>query len=117
MSFEKAEQARLAGTLPAEYESEVLPQFKEAVAAEIARAIQFFYSSSEEEVKTIVLCGGCALIPGLSEVVAKETKLPTTVADPLKNMTFAAHLDETQVRPLSASLMMACGLALRGLAA
>ena len=47
MSFEEAAIAKKAGSLPEDYEPEVLEPFKENLISEISRALQFFYSSSE----------------------------------------------------------------------
>ncbi|MFY9721533.1 MAG: pilus assembly protein PilM, partial [Azonexus sp.] len=71
MTYEEAEVAKRAGTLPEGYETELLAPFMENLALEISRALQFFFTSTQyNQVDNIVLAGGCAVIPGIDEVVA-----------------------------------------------
>src|SRR5438105_1700062 len=68
LSHEEAELAKRRGGLPDNYDLDVLQPFVENVALEIARALQFFYTStSHNQVDHIVLAGGCSMISGLDE--------------------------------------------------
>ena len=59
--------------LPENYDHDVLQPFMESSALEVTRALQFFFTStSYNQVDQIVLAGGCALLPGLDELVAKR---------------------------------------------
>ena len=65
LSAEDAESAKRNGGLPDNYESDVLSPFRENVAAEIARALQFFFTSTQyHEVDYIVLGGGLCGVAG-----------------------------------------------------
>ena len=67
LSSDEAEIAKRQGGLPENYEAEVLQPFMDTLALEVARAIQFFFSSSQfNRVDHILLAGGCAMIPGLA---------------------------------------------------
>ena len=115
MTAEEAEAAKRAGGLPENYDADVLRPFMENLAQEVTRAMQFFFTStSYNQIDHIVLSGGCAVIPGLDEVVATRTQVNTIVANPFANMS----LNQTRVKPKqlaseAPALMIACGLAMR----
>src|SRR6187402_2048122 len=78
LSAEEAEVAKRGGGLPDNYELDVLQPFTETLALEVARALQFFFTSTTHtQVEHILLAGGCSLIPGLDEIVAKRTNINT----------------------------------------
>ena len=65
----------------------MLQPFIETLALEITRALQFFFTSTQfNQVDHILLTGGCALLPGLDEMVAKRAGVATVVANPFANM-------------------------------
>ena len=73
LSPEEAESAKKNQGLPENYDTDVLQPFMETLALEITRALQFFFTSTPyNQVDQIVLSGGCALLPGLDELVAKR---------------------------------------------
>jgi type IV pilus assembly protein PilM len=75
LTAEEAEAAKRNGGLPENYESDVLAPFRENVAMEVARALQFFFTSTQyNEVSYVVLSGGCAALLGLDEAVATRTR-------------------------------------------
>jgi len=58
--------------------------FLENLATEVTRALQFFFTSTQyNEVSYIVLCGGCAALAGLDDVVATRTQVNSLVANRL----------------------------------
>jgi type IV pilus assembly protein PilM len=66
-----------AGTLPENFETEVLGPFKEALAQQIARALQFFYSASAfNRTDQVILAGGSARIPQIEELVEERLGFP-----------------------------------------
>lgn len=114
MTYEEAEVAKRAGTLPEGYEGELLAPFMENLALEISRALQFFFTSTQyNQVDTIVLAGGCAVIPGVDEVVATRTQVSTLIANPFANMVLSDRVRAKSLLADASSLMVACGLALR----
>jgi len=114
LSAEEAEAAKRAGGLPENYESEVLQPFMDSLGLEIARAIQFFFSSTQyNKVDHIVLSGGCAAIPGIDEAVSKRTQVETTVANPFASMGMSSNIRRKNLELDAPSLMVACGLAMR----
>lgn len=114
LSYEEAGLAKRQGGLPESYEIEVLEPFKEALVQQISRLLQFFYAGSEfNRVDQIVLAGGCASIPGMSEMVEEQLGVPSTVANPLAHMTLGARVQAHALAQDAPALMIACGLALR----
>lgn len=114
LSPEEAEAAKRAGGLPENYESDVLQPFMEMMGLEIARALQFFFTSTQHnQIHHIVLSGGCAGIPGADEIVTKRVQVNTIVANPFVNMTLSSKIRPKSLTQDAPSLMVACGLAMR----
>ncbi|MFZ5557044.1 MAG: pilus assembly protein PilM [Pseudomonadota bacterium] len=114
LSAEEAEAAKRSGGLPESYETDVLAPFRETLALEVARALQFFFTSSQyNEVNHIVLAGGCAALPGLDEIVSARAQVRAVVANPFAGMELSSRIRPVQLSADAPSLMVACGLALR----
>ncbi len=114
LSAEEAEVAKRSGGLPDSYEPEVLQPFMEMLALEVARAMQFFFTSTQfNQVHHIVLSGGCAAISGVDEAVAKRTQVSTTIANPFANMAVSSKIRPKNLTQDASSLMVASGLAMR----
>jgi type IV pilus assembly protein PilM len=114
MAFEEAETKKRAGDLPEGYERELLEPFLDNAALEVTRAIQFFFTSTPyTHIDQIFLAGGCAIIPGLVEMIAERTKISSAVASPFKGMELGANVREKQLRGEAPSYLVACGLAMR----
>lgn len=114
MSYDEAGQAKRQGGLPESYEIEVLEPFKEAMAQQISRLLQFFYAGSEfNRIDQLVLAGGCAAIDGIAEMIEEQLGVPTVIANPLANMSLGSRVQAQALQQDAPSLMIACGLALR----
>jgi type IV pilus assembly protein PilM len=114
MSGEEAEAVKRSGAGPENYEPELLRPFVENLALEVSRALQFFFSSTQfNQVHNIVLAGGCAAIPGVDEIVATRTQVPTVIANPFAGMVPSSRIRPRQLMVDAPLLMVACGLALR----
>lgn len=114
LSYEEAGRAKRQGGLPDSYEEEVLEPFKEAMAQQVSRALQFFFSASQHNrIDHILLAGGCAVIPGAVETIQEATDTPTTIANPFSSMAVASNIRPQRLAEDAPALMVACGLALR----
>jgi len=114
LSPEEAESAKRNAGLPENYDADVLQPFMETLALEITRALQFFFTStSYSQVDQIVLAGGCALLPGLDELVGKRAGVNTIVANPFANMGVSDRIRPRQLATDAPLLLIACGLAMR----
>ena len=115
LSLEEAEIAKRKGGLPDSYESEVLNPFVMSLATEVARALQFFTSSTQyNRVDHIVLAGGCSAIANVDIVVQDRTQVNTIVANPFSKMSVNPRVKQQQATIDAPALLIACGLAMRG---
>jgi type IV pilus assembly protein PilM len=114
LSYEEAGMAKRQGGLPDNYVPEVLEPFKEAMAQQVSRSLQFFFSSSQyNSVDYIVMAGGSASIPGVDELIEEKIGTPTSIANPFANMSLTPRVKPQTLSNDAPSLMIACGLALR----
>ena len=114
LSADEAESAKKNQGLPENYDNDVLQPFMETLALEITRALQFFFTStSYNQVDQIVLAGGCALLPGLDELIAKRAGVGTIVANPFSSMQTSERIRSRQLAQDAPMLMIATGLAMR----
>ncbi|MFI4926719.1 MAG: pilus assembly protein PilM, partial [Burkholderiales bacterium] len=113
-SPEEAESKKRSGELPDDYESGVLRPFVDSMAQEVARALQFFFTSTpHNRVDHIMVAGGSASLPGLSESITAATSFPCDLADPFQGMQFGDNVREKKVRREAPSYLTSCGLAMR----
>jgi type IV pilus assembly protein PilM len=114
MTYSEAEAAKRSGGLSDDYETELLPQFSDNLALEVARALQFFFTSTQfNRVDHIVLAGGCASIRGIDSLVAARTQVNTIIANPFADMACSDKVRANSLKADAPSLLNACGLALR----
>ena len=115
LSVEEAEIAKRKGGLPESYDNEVLQPFMQSLSTEVARALQFFTSSTQyNRVDHIVLAGGCAAIPAVDVMVQDRTQVNTIVANPFQSMSLGSKVKQQQIAIDAPALIVACGLAMRG---
>ncbi len=115
LTLDEAEMAKRKGGLPDNYETEILRPFRENLALEVSRALQFFFTSTPfNEVDHIVLAGGCATIQGLDDTVSSRTQVSTSIANPFAGMELSNRINPRQLATEAPMLMIACGLSLRG---
>ena len=114
LPLEEAGLAKKQGGLPDDYEPEVLEPFKDAVVQQVARSLQFFFSSSQyNDVDHIILAGGVSTMEGLSELVQEKLGTPATVANPFAEMSISSRVNAVALSSDAPAMMIACGLALR----
>lgn len=115
MGYSDAESGKRNGTLPEDYANNLLPQFSDNLALEVARSLQFFFTTTQYSgVDRIVLAGGCAAIEGIADLVAGRTQVGTVVANPFAGMSISDKLRSSALQNDASALLNACGLALRG---
>lgn len=114
LSYEEAGMAKKHGGLPDNYVPEVLDPFKEAMAQQVSRSLQFFFSSTQyNSVDHIVLAGGSASITGIRDLMEAKIGTPVTIANPFANMALSSRIKPQGLSSDAPALMIACGLALR----
>ncbi len=115
LSFDDAGRAKKEGGLPSNYQPEVLDAFIDDMSQQVSRSLQFFLASGSdrEQPSQILVCGGCANIPGVADVIGSRVGIPTQIGDPLGQMKLSAKATAQGVRGDATALLTACGLALR----
>ena len=114
MSVEEAELKKRTGDLPADYQETVLQPFVASLANDIARALQFFYTSTPyHSVQQICMFGGAAMVEGLTEAVRQQTQVEVSVLNPFEHMALAPTVHQSRLKKEAAMYLTACGLAMR----
>ncbi|MCW8934656.1 MAG: pilus assembly protein PilM [Gammaproteobacteria bacterium] len=114
LAYEEAGRLKKVGGLPDNYIPEVLEPFKENMAQQVSRFLQFFYTAGQHEsVNMIALAGGCASIPGIDELIASQLGIETIIANPFAEMDLSSKVNSQALSNDAPALMIACGLAMR----
>ncbi|MDQ8020310.1 MAG: pilus assembly protein PilM [Moraxellaceae bacterium] len=114
MSPEEAEAAKRSGTLPENYEHDLMRPFMDSLGLEVSRALQFFFTSTQfNQVDQIILGGGCSVVPGLDQAVSSRTQVATQVANPFVGMALSQKIRPKSLAGDAPALLVACGLAMR----
>jgi type IV pilus assembly protein PilM len=114
LSADEAERQIMRGNLPEGYRERVLEPFLENLAAEMGRSLDFYAANHPREpVDWVVLSGGCALLPGIEEVLSEQLGVPATVLDPSQGLELGKAVDGAELERVAPRLAVPTGLALR----
>jgi type IV pilus assembly protein PilM len=115
LSMEEAGRAKKEGGLPSNYQPEVLDPFIDDMTQQVSRSLQFYLASGSgrSQPEQILVCGGCANIPGVADVIASRVGIPSERGDPLGQMRISSKAKALGVTRDAVALLTACGLALR----
>jgi type IV pilus assembly protein PilM len=115
LSLEDAGRAKKEGGLPSNYQPEVLDTFMDDMSQQVSRSLQFFLASGtgRDQPDQVLVCGGCANIPGVADVIGSRIGVATEVGDPLGQMKLSSRAKSHGVQKDATALLTACGLALR----
>jgi type IV pilus assembly protein PilM len=115
LSMEEAGRAKKEGGLPSNYQPEVLDPFIDDMTQQVSRSLQFYLASGSgrEQPEQILVCGGCANIPGVADVIASRVGIAADRGDPLGQMKLSSKAKAQSVKKDATALLTACGLALR----
>jgi type IV pilus assembly protein PilM len=115
LSMEEAGRAKKEGGLPGNYQAEVLDPFIDDMTQQVSRSLQFYLASGSgrEQPDKILICGGCANIPGVADVVQSRVGINAERGDPLGQMKLSSRARAQAVQRDGTALLTACGLALR----
>lgn len=122
LSFEQAEGVKRGLPLPEGIEARPIQPIIETVsdilALEIQKTMDFYRATVEEgdsSIQKILLCGGGAKLPGLSEYLSKRFEIPVEFFDPFRHISVdARRFDPDYMREVVSEMAVAVGLALRG---
>jgi type IV pilus assembly protein PilM len=115
LSMEEAGRAKKEGGLPGNYQSEVLDLFIDDMTQQVSRSLQFYLASGSgrEQPEKILVCGGCANISGVGDVISSRVGISAEKGDPLGQMKLSSRAKAQAVQRDATALLTACGLALR----
>jgi len=115
LSMEEAGRAKKEGGLPHNYQAEVLDPFIDDMTQQVSRSLQFYLASGtgREQPDKILVCGGCANIPGVADVIQSRVGIAAERGDPLGQMKLSSRARAQAVQRDATALLTACGLALR----
>jgi type IV pilus assembly protein PilM len=115
LSLEEAGRAKKEGGLPGNYQSEVLDPFVDDMTQQVSRSLQFYLASGtgRDQPEKILICGGCANVPGAADVVQSRVGIAAEKGDPLGQMKLSSRAKAQAVSRDATALLTACGLALR----
>jgi type IV pilus assembly protein PilM len=115
LSMEEAGRAKKEGGLPGNYQSEVLDPFIDDMTQQVSRSLQFYLASGSgrEQPEKLLICGGCANITGVADVIASRVGIAAEKGDPLGQMRLSSRAKAQAVQRDATALLTACGLALR----
>ena len=115
LSMEEAGRCQEEGGLPGNYQAEVLDPFIDDMTQQVSRSLQFYLASGSgrEQPDKILICGGCANIPGVADVVQSRVGISAERGDPLGQMKLSSRARAQAVQRDATALLTACGLALR----
>jgi type IV pilus assembly protein PilM len=84
------------------------------MAQEVARALQFFFTSTpNNKVDHILLAGGSSALPGLTEAVTQQTTFACMVINPFDGMEMGRSVQARKIAREAPAYLTSTGLALR----
>ena len=111
---EEAETRKRSGDLPDDCGRAVMAPFVSSLAQEVARALQFFFTSTpHNKIDHVFLAGGSSALSGLVEAVTLNTTFPCKLANPFDGMKIALGVREKKMRREAPAYLTACGQAMR----
>ncbi|MFC1789412.1 type IV pilus assembly protein PilM [Patescibacteria group bacterium] len=114
-SYEDAELLKsIKGLDPRGPVRKILVPLTDYIIAETEKIFQNFYRTEKKKVKKIILTGGSAKIPGLSEYFSENLKIETKIGNPFANIFYPPILEEN-FKEMGPSYAVAIGMAKRGL--
>jgi type IV pilus assembly protein PilM len=78
LTMEEAGRAKKEGGLPSNYQPEVLDPFIDDMTQQVSRSLQFYLASGSGRTQPdqMLICGGCANIPGVADVISSRVGVP-----------------------------------------
>lgn len=115
LTIEEAGRAKKEGGLPGNYQADVLDPFIDDMNQQVIRARQFYIAggNDREQPEKIIICGGCANIPGLADLMASRIGVAAEKADPISPLAVTPLARSQGAQREAPSLLVALGLALR----
>lgn len=118
ISFEEAETLKTSGDInnPEFGGKEIVKQVCDAMASEIQKSLDFYSSTTYEQVSRIFLSGGCAKIPFMKDAVEEKSNVTTEVINCMRTIKYDENVfDPDYIKDITPLASIGVGLALRRL--
>lgn len=117
ISFDDAERLKqgeaVEGVSPDDVAS-VLVSASEDIVAELSRSFDYFRgATSQENIHTIILSGGCALIKDFVPLLSERVGVDVKVIEPFRHIQIPETFDKGYLKKVEPLIAVATGLALR----
>ncbi|MGA1861828.1 type IV pilus assembly protein PilM [Deferribacter thermophilus] len=88
-------------------------QFNEKLANEIKNSMNYFYTTTQQVVDKIYICGGGANLYKVKEIIEKITEVETSMFNPFANFDISKQVDQEILSNNIYQFNVACGLSIR----
>jgi type IV pilus assembly protein PilM len=116
VSYPEAERIKAEASRGGPASAQLAPIFGSAtknLILELKRSLNLYWGfSTEDQISTIYLCGGGALVPELPQMMSESLGVPVHVLDPL-NAIRVSPLARQELQPISPLLAVGVGLSFR----
>ena len=114
VSFNAAEEMKKNNF--SEVDPNVIEEFYSNLSSEIGRSLDFYGANNAEyPVQTIMLSGGCALIPDIDVELYQRLGIETRIIDPFENIEIPdQQFDVDEMHKIGPMMLVPVGLAMRG---
>lgn len=118
ISFEEAEALKISGDInnPEFGGKDIVQKVCDAMVSEMQKSLEFYSSTTYEQIGRIYLSGGCARISSLRDHMEEKLHIPTEVIDCLRAVTYDENVfDPDYIKDITPVASVGVGLALRRL--
>jgi len=115
LSYAEAVRWYKSEKMPDDLDAELLTPYREAAAQQVQRALQLFFSSTEHRtLDHLYVTGGVVGMHHLIEALQETLQLKVDSVNPFASMALGKKINPQVLKDEASSLLVACGLALRG---
>jgi type IV pilus assembly protein PilM len=119
ISFEEAEEMKTGGGLEGAdrgESEEIIKQGCDNITSEIQKSMEFYTSTTYENISRVYLSGGCSKLPGIRESIEERLNIPVEIIDCLQNIKYdGSSFDQEYIEDIIPLASVSVGLALRRL--
>ncbi len=118
ISFDEAEALKISGDInnPEFGGKEIVKKVCDSMVGEIQKSLDFYSSTTYEQIARVYLSGGCAKIPFVKEGIEEKLSIATEVIDCMRTVSYDQNVfDPDYIKDITPLASVGVGLALRRL--
>lgn len=118
ISFEEAETLKTSGDInnPEFGGKEIVKKVCDSMVSEIQKSLEFYSSTTYEQISRIYMSGGCVRIPFMKNSIEERLHIATEVIDCMRTITYDENVfDPDYIKDITPVASVGVGLALRRL--